>query len=418
MRSRWTAGVATGVALIAGLASEHGPVASSQDAFVTTPVTIDTPAAPNSAEPQLTSSPEGVLLSWIERDGPRATFKFAERTAGGWSAARVVASGDNWFVNWADVPSVMRLSSGALVAHWLQKNGGGVESYDVRLAYSGDRGRTWSPSFLPHSDGTKTEHGFASLFETSAGGFGLVWLDGRAMQSPGAGAMTLQSATFDRGWKQTSEVAVEARVCECCPTAAAVTADGPIVAFRDRSGDEIRDIAVSRLEGGRWSDPQPVANDRWNITGCPVNGPMLAASGRTVAIAWFTGADKQNRSFVAFSQDAGRTFGKPIRIDDAGSLGRVDVELLDDRSAVATWIEYGGSGAASFRARRVEASGRASLPVTIAPMTSDRSAGYPRLARHGSELVFAWTESTAPAPGQERRLQVRTASARLLSERR
>ena len=33
----------------------------------------------------------------------------------------------------------------------------------------------------------------------------------------------------------------------------AVTSDGVITAFRDRSDKEIRDIAVSRLENGTWT---------------------------------------------------------------------------------------------------------------------------------------------------------------------
>ena len=101
---------------------------------------------------------------------------------------------------------------------------------------------------------------------------------------------------------------------------------------------EIRDIHVARLENGSWTASKAVAADNWNINACPVNGPMLSARGRDVAIAWFTAADRQHRSFVAFSRDAGRTFGAATRIDDNGTLGRVDIDLLDDGSAVASWI--------------------------------------------------------------------------------
>ena len=157
------------------------PKASRQGPLVTKVAPLASPAAPNSAQPQLSVSPRGVLLSWIEREGSRATLKFAERTATGWSAPRAVATGDDWFVNWADVPSVMRLSTGTLAAHWLQRSAPGTSAYDVRLSRSTDDGRTWSAAVLPHSDGTKTEHGFASLFEMPGASLGLVWLDGRAM---------------------------------------------------------------------------------------------------------------------------------------------------------------------------------------------------------------------------------------------
>lgn len=374
---------------------------------------LDTPAGTNSAQPQLTVSARGVLLSWVEREGPRATLRFSERTATGWAPPRTVAAGDNWFVNWADVPSVIRLPDGRIAAHWLQKSGQSTYAYDVRLSHSKDDGRTWSSSFLPHSDGTQTEHGFASLFPTAGGGLGLVWLDGRAMHSAGhstgSGAMSLRFGAFDRNWKQVAETPVDLRVCECCPTTAAVTAEGPIVAFRNRTDVEIRDIYVSRLDNGRWTEPVPVFNDNWNIGGCPVNGPMLSARGKTVVIAWFTGKENQNRAFVAFSQDSGRTFAAPIRLDDAGTLGRVDVELLEDGSAVGSWIEH-AAGAARFQVRRIDATGKRSAAVTVAAMGSDRSSGYPRIARHRDELVMAWTESAPSAAGRGPQLRVRTAS--------
>ena len=226
------------------------------------------------------------------------------------------------------------------------------------------------------------------------------------------GAMTLRSATFDRRWKQTSEAPVDLRVCECCPTTAAVTSEGPIIAFRNRTEDEIRDIYVSRLEGNKWTEPKAVYNDGWHITGCPVNGPMLSARGRDVAIAWFTTKAGQGQVYVAFSKDAGRTFAAPIRVDDAGSLGRVDIELLPDGSAVPLWIEYADSKA-EVRVRRIDRSGARSAAVTVASISSARSSGYPRLERNGNELVFAWTENTPAAGRSGSGLRVQTAVARL-----
>lgn len=405
---------------IGWLALHVSQVEATRDTFDLQVRPVTSPAAAPSAEPHLSVSSRGALLSWIERAGTRATLKFAERTATGWSPPRVVAFGDDWFVNWADVPSVLRLADGTLAAHWLQKSGPGTYAYDVRLSHSSDDGKTWSPSLMPYHDGTKTEHGFASLFQMPGAGLGLVWLDGRAM-GPGShdsgpmtgGAMTLRSAAFDRRWTQTSELPVDLRVCECCPTAAAVTSEGPIVAFRNRSEDEIRDIYVSRLEGGRWTEPKAVHNDGWHITGCPVNGPMLSARGRNVAIAWFTMKAGQGQAFVAFSKDAGRTFGAPIRVDDGGSLGRVDIELLADGAAVPSWIEY-ANDKTEFRVRRIEPSGARSEAVTVASISSARSSGYPRITQHGNELVFAWTEITRGVAGlPDGTLRVQTAAARL-----
>ena len=373
-------------------------------------VSTPSPAPAGSAQPQLSVSSRGVLLSWIERTGEMAALKFSERRGSAWGEPRTAASGHNWFVNWADVPSVIRLADATIYAHWLQKSGTSTYAYDVRLARSTDDGKTFSPSFTPHHDGTQTEHGFASLFQMPGAGLGLVWLDGRAMHAGDAhadhepgGEMSVRSAVFDTSGKQVSETAVDLRVCECCPTAAAVTTDGPIVAYRDRSDAEIRDIYVARLTGGKWVSA-PVHRDNWKIAACPVNGPALSADGRVVAIAWFTASGDEGHAFAAFSRDAGVSFGAPIRLDDDSALGRVDIQLLSDGSAIATWIEFAG-GRAQLSARHVDAAGRRGAAVTVSGLSANRASGYPRMARFGDELVFAWTE-TGDNPG------VKTAVAR------
>lgn len=402
------------ILLAALVAAVSLPMAAVQQPWALKIDPLSSPAGAGSAQPQLSVSRHGVVLSWVERTGAEATLKFAERTGAGWSAPRAVASGKDWFVNWADVPSVVRLADGTLAAHWLQKSGADTYAYDVRLSYSKDDGKTWSPSFTPHHDGTKTEHGFATLFQMPGAGLGLIWLDGRRMKGGDHGAggshggddMTLRFGTFGADWKQTSEVELDARVCECCPTTVALTSDGPIAAYRDRSPDEVRDIYITRFENGKWTEGRPVHADGWRVPACPVNGPALSARGRQVAVAWFNAKDDQPKSFAALSTDAGRTFGAPVRLDDDASLGRVDVELLADGSAAAAYVEYSGQRA-QFRVRRIGADGAKSAPVTVAGMVGNRSSGYPRMVLSGSELVFAWTEREGNTS------QVRTAIARL-----
>jgi prepilin-type processing-associated H-X9-DG protein len=357
---------------------------------------LPSPATGDTFEPQLTMSDRGVILSWVERAGKTSRLKFAERTDDGWTTPIEVASGDDWFLSYADVPAVHRMPNGTLLATWQQQTDEFIEATNLRLTYSTDGGKTWSPSFLPHDDVQKVQHGFPTFVDAPGGGVNVLWLDGRNtaydFDNPNKAAMQLRAATFDGGWKKTADLEVDPRVCECCPTTAVMTADGILAAYRDRSEKEVRDIAVSRFENGKWSAPVHVHADNWEIEACPVNGPMLAANGRNVVVAWFTAVSGQGQAFAAFSNDAGRTWGAPIRLDDAASIGRVGLTMLEDGSAIATWVEV-EARRGQFRARRIEPSGAKSAPITIAAVAGTPSSGYPRVALRGNELLFAWTET-------------------------
>ena len=158
---------------------------------------LPSPAGANSTEPQFTMQGDRVILSWLEVAGKRATLKFAERTASGWSAPQTVISSSNFFVNAYDVPSVRVLPDGTLVAHWIENNGPEPDATNLRLSWSKDKGRTWSRPVSPHHDGTETEHGFASLFPAPGAGFGVVWIDGRATDpEKETGDMSLRSSVY------------------------------------------------------------------------------------------------------------------------------------------------------------------------------------------------------------------------------
>ena len=391
---------------VAVLAAQHARSAADTSA----PLRIEplpSPAGANSSEPQFTAQGDRVVLSWVELNGERATLKFAERTPSGWTNAQTAASGTHFFINSFDVPSVHALADGTLAAHWEERLGADEDSdaSKVMLSWSKDQGRTWSAPVSPHHDGTETEHGFVSLFQAPGAGLGLVWIDGRATNpKTESGDMSLRSAVYDAAGKQLRETVVAPRVCECCSTSATETSDGVIVAFRNRSATEVRDIYVTRFADGRWSAPAIVHADGWMIDACPINGPSVAARGRDVAVAWFMAKNDQGRAFVAFSHDAGRTFGAPVRVDDASSLGRLGVQLLDDGSAAVMWIEK-SNPRTQLRVRIVNPAGTRSAPVTVADTEGSR---YPRVMRYRGELLFSWTDT-------DKGSQVRTARAALAS---
>jgi hypothetical protein len=324
-------------------------------------------------------------------------LRIARFTNGAWSQPLTVVERNDFFVNWADFPSVLEDKSGVLFAHWLQKSGKGVYAYDVRMATSKDGGRTWSAPFLLNRDGKQNEHGFASLAALPGGGVGATWLDGRNMpEGKEEGEMSIRYASVDAGGSIRADAALDTRTCECCTTGMAMTANGPVVVYRDRSREDVRDIAFVRRTKEGWTKPRLLHADGWKIAGCPVNGPQIDAIGSRAAVAWFTAANDRGRAFVAFSADSGATFGNPIGIDDGKPVGRVDVLMLDADTALVTWLEQTASGA-EIRARRVRRNGTIDPATKVADSGTARGSGFPRIARVGRDVYFTWTEQSATA---------------------
>jgi len=360
-------------------------------------IEIVSPARGGAAQPFLHATSDALFMSWLEPAAKPGTvaLRIARLASGHWSEARTITEGTNLFVNWADFPSVVADRRGVLFAHWLEKSGSDTYAYNVRLATSKDRGRTWSKPFLLNRDGRKTEHGFVTLTPLAGSGVGATWLDGRNMpEGKEEGEMTVRYATVDEDGDVRSDVQLDGRTCECCTTGMAMTTDGPVVVYRDRSPEEVRDIAVVRRAGNGWTKPSLVHADGWKIAGCPVNGPQAASSGRRIAVAWFTAAQDHQRVYVAFSDDAGRSFGKPIVVDDGMPVGRVDIMMLDSKTAFVTWIEQTAAGA-EVRARLVGRNLSPAPSIKIAASSVARAAGFPRMARAGRDVYVAWTDHSA-----------------------
>lgn len=391
------------------LATACGPAQDSRP-WLGEVLEVTSPGKPGSRYPHLAATTDGTLLmSWLQpRDAGGHELRYAAWQGSGWGAASVVAGGDDWFINWADFPSVVPGPDGQRIAHWLQQRPEHVYSYDVRIAVSRDAGRTWSPPLTPHDDDTPTEHGFVTLLPQEAG-FLAIWLDGRHTSGGHdhghGGAMTLRSTAIGAtGQLADAGAELDARVCDCCQTDAAMTPEGAVVVYRDRSPAEVRDLAVVRRTPTGWSEPQLVHADGWHMPACPVNGPAIDARGSEVVVAWFTAPDRP-RVRLAFSSDAGRSFSAPVEVAEGRVAGRVDVVLLEDGRAAVSWLEETPAGA-EIRVQPFTRSGGAGPAVTVARSSANRSSGFPQMIRTGDRLLFAWTDATEP-------LRLRTATAEL-----
>jgi len=351
---------------------------------------LSTPAGEESLTPFLASSSSGLHLSWLEKAAEGHRLRYARWDGARFTEPSTIRASDRFFANWADFSSVLPFGDGRLAAHWLEKAASGTYEYDVWVSISDDGGKTFGPATRPHRDGTLSEHGFVSLAR-EGDGFRVVWLDGRNFKKDATDSeMALMQTRFD-GSSLAEETPLDSRVCDCCQTAMAPIEGGFFVAYRDRSPDEIRDISYVRFVSGQWSEPRTVASDGWHLTGCPVNGPQVAADGNRLALAWFTASKDEPRVQVVFSEDGGETFGAPIRVDAGQALGRVDVELLGD-GAVVTWLARATRGG-EVLGRRLSPRGGASEIVTVARTGADRASGFPRIAAFQASIYIAWTES-------------------------
>ena len=359
----------------------------------------DPPAAAGALAPRLTSDGDRLALSWIEPDDSGGgSLRFALWGGSGWSAGELAARDPRLVKDGADVPGVVPLPDGSLAAHWTVGRGSSEFARDLFVSISRDGGATWSAPASPHADRTATEHGLATLVPRGSGApFGIVWLDGRAGEETedGGGGTALYWAAWN-GESFDREILVDPRVCDCCKTAAAVSATGPIVAYRDREDDERRDISRAFQVSGTWSSPVTVREDGWHLTACPTNGPAVAARGDLVWFAWFTGARGEPTVRATWSTDGGRKLADPVRVDGGNPSGRVDATVLPDGGAAIVWLERKGDRA-EVRVRRARPGGSLSDAVVAGETSASRKSGYPRVATLGSgEVLVAWVETGDP----------------------
>lgn len=371
-------------------------------------------AEQGAAQPDLAVAPDGrILISWMSvRQGRDNALQFAAfGTDGRWqSTPKTIAVGEALLSNWADTPHILATPDGALWVTWLQKTSVEFREYDLQVSRSGNRGFNWSPPATVNRD-QGGEHGFASLWPASQATLGIAWLNpanksadantagaSKAGEHDGHGSgMSLLTATYDGGLQRTVETTLDAITCECCQTDVAMAAAGPVVVYRDRDENDVRDIAAVRYDGKAWSEPVRVHADQWKMPACPVNGPAAAADGNDVAVAWYTAANGEPTLQLSLSRDGGASFGAPVAVDrGAAVLGRVDVAYGHDGAWVAWWREE-GAGQSLWLARYTPDLHRELERKRLTTM-GGKAAGLPRLALRQDALYAVWTEADTGLP--------------------
>jgi hypothetical protein len=348
----------------------------------------------SNAQPSLVSGEGSLSLSWISsNEGNKSTLNFSQLKEGKWTNTQTMATGSNWFVNWADFPA-HAINENLILSSYLKKSDSGTYTYDVILSLQKLSGEKVKEDFLLNTDGVKAEHGFVSIIPNHNQGFFITWLDGRNTVDKDLDGyhkpMTIRFAEITNKGDIIDESELDSATCDCCQTSIAVTNKGPVVVYRDRSDKEVRDIYIARKINGIWGVPTPIHNDGWEINGCPVNGPKVASNSNNLAISWFTVSNEKPTVNLSFSKSNGASFGTLIKINDDDAIGRVDVAFLNPQEVLVSYIE-GDDVGTYLRIKKVSIDGKVSAPITISKIDGGRNSGVPQLEILDNEAFIVWT---------------------------
>ncbi len=321
-----------------------------------------------------------LLMSWVESD----VLKYAIRKGGQWSGARTIAAKRKFFHHPAELPEVIAMPGGSFLAHWIEAPGTESEAEFIYVSSSRD-GLKWTTPVMGHRDKSDVEHGLASMIPSGDKEASIFWLE--SLHGPDK-PTSLMRTTVGIDGNEIKEETLAPDVCECCPTSVTKTARGMLLAYRAHTKDDIRDIAVTRFDGGRWTSPKIVYPDKWQVDACPVNAASIAAKAENVAVAWYTSSDDKPRVEIAFSPDSGASFTKAVTVSTGASYGYASVAIDEAGGAYVSWLERGGDGA-KVLARHVSGTGGMGPVVEVAAGTR-KNLGYPRLVRVGNETWIAW----------------------------
>ncbi len=348
--------------------------------------TFPNPSGPGSLQANWSATPDGAaVLSWIEpsKDGSYA-LRYAVRKAGTWSEPHTIVAHRHFFRHPAEVPEVMAMDGAHWLAHWVELPDPSSDAEYVYVSSSAD-GVHWTLPVQAHHDHSPVQHGLVSMIGNADGGASVFFLESLKGDD---GPTYLIRTVVDASGKEVTEERLDQDVCSCCPTAVAKTAKGLLLAYRDHTPKNIRDIAVLRLENGRWSASKILYADNWEIDACPINAAAVAAKGDRAAISWYTAAQDSPKVRIAFSPDSGATFTKPTTVSTGHAFGYTSLALDDQGDAIVSWLEQGAAGARVL-VRRITPAGAAGPVVEIAK--GDKTTlGYPKLARIGNETLIAW----------------------------
>ena len=356
-----------------------------------------------SSEPNLFTSVDGTTyLSFLSTDlnseETKLYFSTLDLDDLKWNKPSLINSSADWFVNWADFPRITANNLNGLSVHYLQKSGEDTYSYDIKVMNSSDDGANWDKPLKLHTDNTKTEHGFVSTINYN-NDFLSTYLDGRQNELAKHDKrikpqMTLRSTSYNVDGEILMDKLIDDRVCDCCQTDLGITKNNiPITVYRDRSENETRDIYYSFFKDSFWSVPAVVNNDKWIISGCPVNGPAISTFKNSSSVVWYTEEEGDSKLKIAFSENIINGFNDPILINANDPVGRVDIEMISETSSLISYMDI-VDGKAYIKVQKIDNITGNNKFIIIEEISNTRASGFPKInIIDNDKTIITWTDA-------------------------
>lgn len=367
------------------------------------------------ATPSIASDGTAVAVAWGAASGDRTgVFVATSRDAGATFDAPVLVNAAETARLGGEFPPRVAIRGNDVTVVWTAR-----ASHDapttIEVAHSIDGGRTFGDARPLQARSAAGARGWPALALARDGAAHAVWLDHRGLAAQAAGhhhggtasavdgvAQAQKSAIYyaAAGTSATPEVAIAPGVCYCCKTALATGTQGEVyAAWRHVYPGNLRDIAfaVSRDEGRTFEAPVRISEDKWELNGCPDDGPAMAvdASGE-IHVVWpslVQGAQPRGALFYASSRD-GRTFSARVEVPTLGSVKPSHPQIaIDGRGRVLlAWDEQQGQRRVSAAREIVRRDDGASFGEIVRLSEGD-AAYYPAIAAAGDRFVAVWSEA-------------------------
>lgn len=356
---------------------------------------------------QLQQIDNELYKTWIEEKGESATrIQYAKWKGKKWSMPQSLSQAEvRWISNEVDAPQLAKFpNSETLVRTWMQSSSRfNPYDQDLFISLSDYSGKTWNKTFSPYNTINEVSafYGNCRLLPLPNNRMLALWLDGRdtkykhksngrMLPKPGS-KYTLRSLEFDESGQFYETDILNDQIVGLCPFDAIQTEEGILAVYRDGKND----INITSYSNGIWSASKTLTNENWYLPNT-IEAPAADAIGKKVAVAWYTNPRNRAQVKLAFSDDNGKTFTAPVRIDEGKTIGKVDVLWEDEETAIVAWVEA-RDAAAQIVVVRYNFYGQ-KLDQQYFNVPLNRATAAVQLAKAADKILLSYRASEDTAP--------------------